>query len=287
MRTVTRTRVGFAVALVLGLVIGAFLSVVLRSTDVFDPPRRTTTARDVEHAEQVLFASDRGFPSVRTVLRSRADVTQFAGRFFDEDTADDITETLAARDFAAEALIAFAWGAGCAPGDGAKLTTTGNADYSVRLTGADHPPEECAAPWEILAVFALPKAEVPPETRLGGMRPDPPGPAGLAHFAAVSDQPARGMEVSQPDQLAAFLTGFEPVAADRVRSAVRDRATADRAFAFVLLGCHNDGAYLVLSPARMEPVLTATEPVVCVKPDHYVAVFTVPAESVPAGATIG
>ncbi|WP_280216879.1 DUF1214 domain-containing protein [Nocardia neocaledoniensis] len=138
MRTVTRTRVGIAVALVLGLVIGAFLSAVLRSTDVFDPPRRTTTtARDVEHAEQVLFASDRGFPSVRTVLRSRADVTQFAGRFFDEDTADDITETLAARDFAAEALIAFAWGAGCAPGDGAKLTTTGNADYSVRLTGAE------------------------------------------------------------------------------------------------------------------------------------------------------
>ncbi|WP_280343589.1 hypothetical protein [Nocardia neocaledoniensis] len=287
MRTVTRARVGMAVALVLGLVIGVLLSIVASSTKLFDPPRRTTAAREVAHADLVLFDADRGFPSVRTVLRSPADVTQFAGRFPDADTARTVTDKLSGRDFATEALLAFAWGAGCAPGDGAKLTTTGNADYSVRLTGADNPPEECAAPWEILAVFALPKAEVPAEVRLGGMRPDPPGPAVLTHFAAVPDYAARGMEVSQPDQLAAFLTGFEPALADDVRSAVRDRAVGDRAFGFVLLGCHNDSAYLAFSPERMEPVLTATEPVVCVKPDHYVAVFTAPADTVPPEAVIG
>ncbi|MEU5404460.1 hypothetical protein [Nocardia asteroides] len=287
MRTVTRYRIGVAVALVVGVAVGGWLTAVLGSTNP-DPPGRKSASHDVEHAETVLFESDRGFPTVRTVLRSPADVSQFAGRFSDagEDLPQKIEKALSGRDFEAEALIALSWGAGCLPGDGAKLTSTGGADYSARLTGADDPPPECYAPWDILSVFALPKADVPPDTRLGGLRPDPPGPAELAHFTRIAAATPRATEVSQPDQLAAFVSGLEPAAAAEIRSASR-RSAGDRSFAFVLTGCHNDGAYLVVSRERLRPVLTAAEPVVCVAPDYYVAVFTMAAESVPPTATIG
>ncbi|WP_342800583.1 hypothetical protein [Nocardia sp. No.11] len=282
-------RFGIVVALLAGLLAGAYLGALFASSTDSDPPRRQATGRDVEHAELVLFESTRGLPDVRTVLRSTADLAQFAGRFpGDERAAGRLTDTLSRRDFDTEALIAFSWGAGCSPGDGAKLTSEGDADYSVRLTGADDPPSECVAPWEILAVFALPAAEVPTTTRLGGYRPDPPGPAILTHFERIAVGTApRGAEVSQPDQLAAFAAGLDTVTAARVRSAVSGRAAGDRAFAFVATGCHDDGAYLAISRERLRPVLTATEPVACVVPDYYVAVFTTPAVSVPIEAAIG
>ncbi|MFI8972220.1 hypothetical protein ACIGO9_04985 [Nocardia asteroides] len=287
MRTVTRYRIGVAVALVVGLAVGGWLAAVFGSTNP-DPPGRKPASHDVEHAEPVLFEADRGFPTVETVLRSAADVTQFAGRFSDagDDLPRKIENALSERDFGNEALIAFSWGAGCLPGDGAKLTSSGGVDYSARLTGADDPPPECYAPWDILAVFALPKADVPPDTRLGGLAPDPPGPAELVHFTGIAGAAPRGMEVSQPDQLAAFGSGLDPAVTAGIRSEVQ-RSVDDRSFAFVLTGCHNDGAYLVISRDRLRPVLTATEPVVCVAPDYYVAVFTVPAASVPPMAVIG
>ncbi|MEV0059086.1 hypothetical protein [Nocardia sp. NPDC050718] len=287
MGSTTSNRSGIVVALLVGLLAGGYLGALFASSADSDPPRRTSTARDVEHAEPVVFESDRGLPDVHTILRSQADIDQFVGRF-PGDGSGRLADQLSRRDLGSEALLAFSWGAGCSPGDGAKLTTQGTADYSVRLTGADNPPPECAAPWDILAVFALPRDEVPPDTRLGGDRPDPPGPATLAHVERITLGAAlRGAEVSQPDQLAAFTAGLDATVAHRVNSVVSQRAARDRAFAFVLTGCHNDGAYLAFSAERLRPVLTATEPVVCVVPDYYVAVFTAPAASVPVRATIG
>jgi hypothetical protein len=64
-------------------------------------------------------------------------------------------------------------------------------------------------------------------------------------------------------------------------------ALGARVLAFVLAGCGNDGATLVVESARVYADLTGGGNVQCDAPQYYFAVFAVPAGLVPAGARIG
>lgn len=88
-------------------------------------------------------------------------------------------------------------------------------------------------------------------------------------------------EVSTPEQLDAFLTG-PPVADQQVRDAVqRHRGPGVRLFAFVLTGCRNDGASLVIQQDRVSAFLTGGVGIQCFAAEQFLAVFAVPATLVP------
>ncbi|MEV6279377.1 hypothetical protein [Nocardia sp. NPDC051832] len=281
---------GLVGALVVGLVAGGLLGRTLWAED--EKPEGKGNYHDVDHAELVLYEARWQLPrNITTILRSTADVTQFAGRFADSDTEGtgpgQLEKLLSARNFDTEALITFSAGSGCATGDGAELTSSGGANYSVRVTGIENPPQTCYRPYAYFAVFAVPKADVPSTARLQGMPPNPPGPAKLLTFEQVARTEPRGAEISQLDQLETFLPGLPLGTASEVRAAVLDRPKGTRAFGFVLDGCRNDSAYLVISKQRLRPVLTGGEKVTCVAAESYLAVFTLSYDDVPATARIG
>ncbi|MEV6279487.1 hypothetical protein [Nocardia sp. NPDC051832] len=274
--------------LVIGLVAGGFLGSMLRIAD--DGKRRND---DVEHAELVLFQSAHDVPPGDAILRSVAEVTAYSGRFanYPDIRQELVQETLSRRNFDTEVLIAFTWGGSCSPGNGAKLTTSGGANYSARLTGAGDPPDECAAQWKYFAVFAIPVAEAPPQTTLGGLAPGRPGPARLMLLGQSLHSSSKewGAEISQLDQLQRFLADVRmpPDTASSLTSEVLGRGRGLRAYGFALSGCRNDGAYLTISKDRLKAVLTGGERFACAQAEHYLAVFVVPAEFVPPSAKIG
>lgn len=115
-----------------------------------------------------------------------------------------------------------------------------------------------------------------------------PASATLIAFVQVrSDSGDAAGEVTRPEQLEPFLVG-PPAADQQVRDAVqRYRRAGVRLFAFVLNGCQNDGASLVIQPARIYAILTGGVGVECFVAEQYLAVFAVPTALVADRARIG
>ncbi|WP_234380596.1 hypothetical protein [Streptomyces sp. CMB-StM0423] len=131
----------------------------------------------VPGADLVHFESGHGYEPVRTVLRSRADVADFARRYPAAAKDAGAPGGQARRDFGTEALVAFAWSTGC--------TRAGSADLrSSKEKGLSAEPADttayrkCAEPFDALAVFAVPREWAPHGVELAGEPPDPPGPTG-------------------------------------------------------------------------------------------------------------
>ncbi|MEU7580642.1 hypothetical protein AB0B50_23910 [Streptomyces sp. NPDC041068] len=251
------------------------------------PPTRHRPDPRFEGASLVHFESGthvRG-SSVRTVLRSRHDVTAFSGWFPRLDVESD----LAGRDFRTEALIAFMWSTACTKGDSAVLTYAEPTGFSVRLTDTTTS-QTCTEPYSAIAVFAVPRDEAPEDVRIGGTSPGPPGPAEQIAFAPLREAARpRGAEVSQPDQLRDFLDGL-PEERKGSRPELEDlpeSGAGQRLFAYVVQGCRHTGAVLRITEKRMVPEPVGGEGVRCVAPESFVAVFRVPAQQVPPSAAVG
>ncbi|MFC9898150.1 hypothetical protein ACFVMC_31040 [Nocardia sp. NPDC127579] len=118
--------------------------------------------------------------------------------------------------------------------------------------------------------------------------PEAANPARLVLFEQVGyDSRSLSMEISEADQLERFLTELAPATAASARAAVLDRDPSHRAFGFIRPGCRENGAHLTISEDRLEPVLTGGENIACARAEYFLAVFTVPAESVPPNARVG
>jgi len=137
---------------------------------------------------------------------------------------------------------------------------------------------------------------VAPSPSATGTPTSPPSPppasatpsTGLIAFLQVrAVDSAAASEVTTPAQLDRFLAGV-PEADPKVRDAVaRNRRTGVRLLAFVLAGCQNDSASLVIQRSRVYALLTGGVGTQCFVAEHYVAVFAVPAGDIPANARIG
>ncbi|WP_433223072.1 hypothetical protein ACQP00_25160 [Dactylosporangium sp. CS-047395] len=117
--------------------------------------------------------------------------------------------------------------------------------------------------------------------------PAAPAPELIA-FVMVQDAGTGGaVEISAPDQIDRLAPG--PAAAiDSARTAVTQHARPDvRIFAFVRPGCQNDGATIALGSKQITATLTGGEDTACVVAEWYLAVFAVPAQLVPPGASVG
>ncbi|MFC5749893.1 hypothetical protein [Actinomadura rugatobispora] len=267
-------------------------------------PRVLPVASTVK-AELLTFHQGHGLPDVSTVLRSRTDARAVRGWFAETGggrgapDADDVEKLAAGRDFGREAVVLFSYTGGCDSARGARLTSDGTRRLSMDLTGVtEH--DECEAPYDNLAMFAVDKARAPADgLMLGGSRtgsPDPVSPGTLLAFERLTGPPPasgslRAAEVSQPDQLEGFLTSLPGATAARL-GRLAARQDGGRRFAFVVSGCRAKTALMMIDEERL-----AAEPVGgdgggggaarCGTAEHYVAVFSVEAPHVPSGARIG
>ncbi|AZM44793.1 hypothetical protein DMB38_02250 [Streptomyces sp. WAC 06738] len=131
----------------------------------------------VPGAELVHFASGHGYEPVRTVLRSRADVADFAQRYPAAAKSARGPGGPGRRDFTTEALVAFAWRTGCTRAGSADLRSS--EERGLFAEPADTTSyRKCAEPFDALAVFAVPRERAPHDVELAGEPPDPPGPTG-------------------------------------------------------------------------------------------------------------
>lgn len=236
-----------------------------------------------------------GLPPLATVLRSRTDAMAVRGWFAASSTNDALRfqELVLRRDYGREVVLVFSFGSGCTSASGVRLNSSGTGLLGVELTGTDTW-EECAAPFDNLAVFAVDKAKVPDDAALGGSRlgrVDPVSPAELLEFEKLADRPpgsARAAEVSQPDQFEAFV---KPLPAGTATLLGLDgdprNESADRRFAFVVSGCREKTAIMTISPERLAAEPVGGDGARCEDPEYYVAVFEIDGRYVPGTAEIG
>ncbi|MFH8368811.1 hypothetical protein [Streptomyces sp. NPDC018031] len=113
------------------------------------------------------FASSAGsVPQVRTVIRSRAELAAFAGRFGKRSAK--ITADAAGTDFSAHALVGWSSTTGCAQWPSATLHHAGRGTLAVLPGPHPAPPPECFAPYHTIAVFTVPHDRLPDRPRFPG-----------------------------------------------------------------------------------------------------------------------
>lgn len=243
-------------------------------------------------AELIMFhqSGGAGLPRLATVLRSRTDARAASAWFALSRLNDEFAEGVEERDYRREAVLVFSFQSGCTSAKGARLYLHG-ADFDVKLTDTETW-QECEAPFGNLVVFAVDRTKVPENITLSGARtgrPDDPSPARLVEFAKLRKRPegsVRAAEVSQPDQLDAFVTTLP--APDAATFAVDDdRSPADRRFAFVVPGCRATTAIFTLTETRVAAEPIGEAPGRCDAPEHYLAIFDIEAPYVPPKAEIG
>jgi len=194
----------------------------------------------------------------------------------------DPATALNAADVPGMTYVALSASTYCRLSDTAELFLRGT-DLVVQFGGGeDH--QECARQYEAYVQFAVPEAEVATVVTVGGTAPvDPDGPAVLTHFVplGVLDGEAGDIKPTRFGWGAAPAMREDLIAvgaedSGELREALPDEADEDStALAFVLDGCAEDGAKLVLTPSVISAELTGGEGTDCESASWFLAVFTV------------
>lgn len=178
---------------------------------------------------------------------------------------------------------------GCRLSDSAELWRDGD-DLTVRFVGGQDR-EECAAAYNAVAQFELESGLLDGVKTVLGEEPVPgEGPAKLTGFLQLG--PAK-----TPAKPAVELRGtagqtmYDELSRGRASNLAKARAellrppaTENRRYAFVLTGCAETGAQLLLGPKTLRAELTGGGKTVCVAPAVFLATFEIPARLVPAQA---
>lgn len=194
----------------------------------------------------------------------------------------DPNTALDAPDVPGMTYVALSASTYCRVSDTAELFLRGT-DLVVQFGGGeDH--QECARQYNAYVQFAVPEAEAATAVTVGGSRPvGPDGPAVLTHFVplGVLDAGAAGIEPTRFGWGAAPKMREDLIAvgtedSGELREALPDEQDEDStALAFVLSGCAEDGAKLVLTPSVISAELTGGEDTDCESASWFLAVFTV------------
>jgi hypothetical protein len=178
-------------------------------------------------------------------------------------------------------------GTGCRLSSGAELYREGD-DLRVRFTGGQDRPE-CFRPYAAVVQFAVPEAAVAgARTVLGDVILPGTGPGRPVAFVPLGT--LRGFPEIAPAELAkpAMYDAMRQAGAmnlDQVKAAVqREPRSGSRSFAFVLTGCAETGAVLLVSPKLLTADLTGGEGTVCDAAAYFLATFEIDSEHVPAQA---
>ncbi|TDC88841.1 hypothetical protein [Actinomadura sp. 7K507] len=287
-------RRGIAVVVgVIALLVVAGIAVAVRAGGPSPPAAKTGKTVDAELLEFYQYGGA-GLPKLETVLRSRTDAKAASGWFatWGESDFERFQEAVLGRDYGREAVLVFSFGSGCTSADGVRLASHGPGQLGPELTGTNTY-EECAAPFDNLAVFAVDEAKVPDDVALGGAflgQADPVSPAELLEFGKLEERPrgsARAAEVSQPDQFEDFVKPLPGDAVSRLDPDGPDSGAAYRRFAFVVSGCRERTAIMMISRERLAAEPDGGGGARCEEPEYYLAIFQIDGQHVPSTAEIG
>lgn len=135
----------------------------------------------VERAELVYFDPDVTGQVIRSALLDEPrDVDSYPAWYSDPELVDDLVKLVDAERLTDSVYVALPVPGGCYRPTSAKLVHRG-IDYRAEKIGRDTPPNlNCARSYRGLAVFAVPRGEVPRNLRLYGQPPAAhAGPSGI------------------------------------------------------------------------------------------------------------
>ncbi|HEY7595044.1 MAG TPA: hypothetical protein VH969_17965 [Actinophytocola sp.] len=181
---------------------------------------------------------------------------------------------------------------GCRVPESVEVTRAGT-DLRVRfLGGTDHP--ECVRAVGPLVHVAVPAEDVRGVRTVNGQAPvAAAGPGRLADFVELgtvrlSPAAAELGDAEAMGRLRARLAGGGVDLSGATGSALtRTVPAGQRGFAFLLAGCQETSAVLLLSHGKIAADLTGGDEVRCIAPAYFLATFTVPDDLVPKGAVLG
>lgn len=178
---------------------------------------------------------------------------------------------------------------GCQARGGAELWREGD-DLSVRFTGGGEELDECARPYTAVAQFEVdqaaldgvrtvrgtpPLAGAGPGTRIAFLRIGTLGP----DVRRTAPAELRG---TAPQTMYAALRRAGGRDLEKARAALlREPAAGQRSFGFVLTGCAETGARLLLSRTYLTTQLTGGGNTACDAAEYFLVVYDLPARLVP------
>lgn len=247
----------------------------------------------------VVFAADASAPAdMAAVADEPIDLRALAGwyavgrtaRLWDDDGRLRGIEPGPLKGEPGKAYVVATAGTGCRLTTGTEVSRDGT-DLRVRFTGGtDHP--ECVRAYQAVAQVAVPAAAIDgirtvnAKSLLG-----PAGPGRLTAFVPLGS--LRGRPETPAAELPAtrlydVLRTASALNLDKAKVALDARpAQGQRSFAFVLSGCANSGAVLLVSPKLVTAALTGEREAVCDAAAYYLAVFTIDSDRVPQEAVVG
>ncbi len=207
----------------------------------------------------------------------------FAG-WFGRAEADDTSGVDRVVPKPGQTLLAVASETGCRLPTGVEVRRAGD-DLRVTFTGGVTS-QTCVRPFGPVALLSVPTAAVEGVRTVDGAPPvAASGPGVPTAFVHLQSGPPTAAELGG-DQAAALAAGFErdPEARAALGRAVRP---GTRAFAFVLTGCRDTSAVLLVDNDGLAAEPIGGEGTMCYLPEYYLATFEVPADRVPEPALRG
>lgn len=189
-----------------------------------------------------------------------------------------------------KAYVVATSGTGCRLTTGAELFREGDG-LTVRFTGGtDHP--ECVRAYQAVVQLAVPADAVDGVRTVNGktlLGADGPGRrTAFVPLGSLRGRPEMPAAELPAARLYDTLKNASALNLDKAKAALDGRrAEGTRAFAFVLSGCANTGAVLLVSPKLVSAALTDEREAVCDAASYYLAVFTIDSDRVPSGAAVG
>jgi len=182
-----------------------------------------------------------------------------------------------------QTLLAVASETGCRLSTGLEVRRVGD-DLRVGFTGGTAS-QTCTRPYGPVALLSVPTAAVVGVRTVDGVAPvAASGPGVLTGFVRLESGPATAVEIGRGE--AALAARLERNAEAQAALGRPVRA-GTQAFAFVLTGCRDTGAVLLVTYGGMSAEPVGGEGITCFLPEYYLATFEVPADRVPEPALLG
>lgn len=182
-------------------------------------------------------------------------------------------------------LLAVASGSGCRLSTGVAVHRHGD-DLKVRFTGGGTGPPNCTRPYGPVALVSVPTAAIEGVRTVNGTPPVAvTGPGVATGFVQLQGGPPTAVEIGGSQ--AAALTARMERNPDAQAALGRPVRPGTRAFAFVVTGCRDTGAVLLVTNDGMTAEPIDGEGPACYLPEYYLATFEVPADRVPEPALLG